>query len=159
MYGNPDELDRLAKQIDQHADEVRKRGADIVAKAAAMQWKSAAADACRRAIGEDRAKLDAVADRLNTAAAALRKHAQEVREKIAEIGRIEHAVTGWFHDQLTNLQRVGHGVESGVRHVLGTSGSSEAPWASWPHQPGNLPPSGDKAWLDVGSFLRKQGVL
>ncbi|HEU5108577.1 MAG TPA: hypothetical protein VFT95_08480, partial [Micromonosporaceae bacterium] len=33
------------------------------------------------------------------------------------------------------------------------------PWRNWPHQPGNLPMSGDKAWLDVGRFMQGQGVL
>lgn len=159
MYGNPDELDRLAKQIDQHAEELRRRASDMVSKAAAMQWKSTAADACRNAIGNDRGTLDSVAERLDQAGTALRKHAQEVREKIAEIGRIEHAVTGWFHDRIHDLERVGKGVESGVEHALGLGGSAGAPWRSWPHQPGNLPPSGDKAWLDVGDFMRRQGVL
>jgi hypothetical protein len=50
-----------------------------------------------------------------------------------------------------------------VGGVLGIGGDPPRPpvppWQNWPHQPGNLPPTGDKAWLDVGTFMRAEGVL
>jgi hypothetical protein len=34
----------------------------------------------------------------------------------------------------------------------------DPPWLNWPFTPQSLPPAGDLRWLDVGAFLRGQGV-
>ena len=169
FYGDPDELDRLAGQIEQRAEEVRKHGKQMVTQAQAMRWKSIAADRCRETIAEDQKKLDATAEKLDNAAAVLRQHAQQLRELIAAIKRIGEAVVNWFNGAIDRFNRA---VESfkdavadmarGVGNALGFGGDSpqppRPPWEGWKYQPGNLPPFGDKQWLDVDQFMRAQGV-
>jgi hypothetical protein len=171
FYGDPDELDRIAAQIEQRADRVRTRAGDMDNQATAMRWKSVAADRCRETVSGDRRDLEDVARRLDEAAALLRGHAQQVREMIAKIKQIEQAVVGWFNSAIDRFNQavdsfkhaVGDVVDS-VGNFLGFGGGDPPeppvpPWQNWPHQPGNLPPSGDKGWLEVGEFMQKQGVL
>lgn len=101
----------------------------------------------------------------------LRKHAAQLRETVAVIKNVEGAVTDWFEGTINEFNQAVKNVESAVGatvdsvgRALGLDGNAPAhqptpPWLRWPYQPGNLPPAGDKAWLDVGDFLRKQGVL
>ncbi len=172
FYGDPDELDRIAGQIEQRADDVRTRAEDMDTKAAAMQWKSIAADRCRETVAGDRKNLDDVARRMDEAAAILRRHAQEVRDTIAMIKRIEESVVGWFNSAIDRFNQAVDRFNRAVSDVVDTVGNflgfggdpqppqpPTPPWQSWPHRPGNLPPSGDKAWLDVGRFMQTQGVL
>lgn len=85
FYGNPDELDHLAVQIGRRAEEVRDHASGMDARAGAMRWKSVAADRARETVAGDRRSLDETAQHLDEAAALLRRHAQDVRETIAEI--------------------------------------------------------------------------
>lgn len=171
FYGDPDELDRIAGEIEKQAEHVRTRGGELDTRAAAMRWKSVAADRCRETVHGDRRNLDEIAQRLDDAAAILRRHAQEVRELIAKIKQIEESVVNWFNGAIDRFNRavdsfrdaVNDAVDA-VGNFLGFGGGAAPqpptpPWQNWPHQPGNLPPSGDKAWLDVGTFMRGQGVL
>ncbi|GAA3008385.1 hypothetical protein [Actinokineospora diospyrosa] len=169
FYGDPDELDRLAARIEQRADEVRTHGATMVRQAAAMRWKSIAADRCREAVAGDRKALDAVATKLDEAAAVLRRHAQQVRELIAAIKRIADAVVNWFNNAIDRFNRavdrfkeVMKDIANAVASGLGISGSPPSPprppWEGWQYQPHNLPAAGDKQWLDVGNFMQARGV-
>ncbi|CRK60441.1 hypothetical protein [Alloactinosynnema sp. L-07] len=169
FYGDPDELDRLAGKIEQRADDVRKHGADMDVQAAAMRWKSIAADRCRETITGDRESLDGTAGKLDEAAAALRRHAQELRELLAAIKRIAEAVVGWFNDAIDRFNRALESFKNMVSDMVDTvtgvfGGGGDAPqaprppWEGWRYQPDNLPPAGDKQWLEVGTFMRAQGV-
>jgi chromosome segregation ATPase len=170
LYGDPDELDRIATQLEQRAEEVRSRGGELATKAEATRWKSTAAERCRETIRGDRSDLERAAKRLDEAAALLRRHAQEVRELLASIKRIEEAVVGWFNQAIDRfnraVERFNAAVESAFQtmgEVLGAGGERpappEPPWGSWPYQPGSLPLPGDKEWLDIGEFMRRNGVL
>ncbi|OLR90878.1 WXG100 family type VII secretion target [Actinokineospora bangkokensis] len=169
FYGDPDELDRLAGQIEQRAEEVRKHGKQMVDAAQAMRWKSEAADRCRETVAGDRKRLDEIADKFDAAAAILRKHAQTVREMIAAIKRIGEQVVSWFNSAIDRFNRAVEGFKQavadmarGVGNALGFGGEQPTPprppWEGWKYQPGNLPPFGDKEWLQVGDFMRAQGV-
>src|SRR5919198_4669589 len=105
LYGDPDELDRIAGEIEKQAERVRTRAGELDSRAAAMQWKSVAADRCRETVHGDRTHLDDVAHRMDEAAGLLRQHAQQVRELIALIGRIEDAVVGWFDSAIDRFNR------------------------------------------------------
>lgn len=169
FYGDPDELERIAGQIEQRADEVRKHGADMVTRATSARWKSVAAERCRATIAADRVALDGTAGKLDEAAAALRGHAQRVRELIAAIKRIGQAVVSWFNQAIDRFnqaverfrQAVASMVDS-VGNALGFGGDApqppRPPWEGWRYQPDNLPPAGDRQWLDVGRFMQAQGV-
>ncbi|RJQ73678.1 WXG100 family type VII secretion target [Pseudonocardiaceae bacterium YIM PH 21723] len=167
LYGNPEELDRIAGRIAARATEVRDRAQDMHSRATGMNWHSASADLARETVLNDRRRLERSADELDAAAAALRKHAQEVRETIAKIQRLEREVKEWFTgaiDRFNNavdefngfLKRVADGVE---RAIDNQPARPLAPWEHWPHQPHSLPPPGDKGWLEVGEFMKRQGAL
>ncbi|HEV8556456.1 MAG TPA: hypothetical protein VGR06_08685 [Actinophytocola sp.] len=170
LYGDPDELDRIATQIERRADQVRCHAGEMESKAATTRWRSTSADRCRETIAADRSKLEQAAERMDGAAALLRQHAQALRELLALIKRTEEAVVGWFNQAIDRFNRaverfqeVVEGVFEKVGEVLGVNGDRPEPptppWRNWPYQPGYLPRAGDKAWLDVGEFMRRQGVL
>jgi hypothetical protein len=107
---------------------------------------------------------------LDEAAAMLRRHAQTVREMIAAIKRITEAVTGWFSSAIDTFNRAVDAFDNAVKDIadgvadaLGFGGGQppqppQPPWSGWKWGPDNLPPQGDKAWLEVGDYLRGQGV-
>ena len=77
MYGNPDELDRIAGEIEKRAESVRTRGTEMTDTARRMQWQSIAAERCRETVDGDKRKLFEAAEGLDGAAAVLRRHARE----------------------------------------------------------------------------------
>jgi uncharacterized protein YukE len=169
FYGDPDELDRIATRIEGRATEVRDHGAAMVTQAEAMRWKSIAADRCRETIAADRTSLDGAAGGLDEAAAALRRHAQELRELIAAIKSIAESVVNWFTGAIERFNQAVESFKNAVRDIangigdaLGFGGDSPTPprppWEGWRYGPDNLPPPGDKEWLEVGKFMRAQGV-
>lgn len=168
FYGDPDELDRLAGQIGRNAEDVRTRGSEMDARARAMRWKSVAADRARETVAGDRRQLEETAHQLDEAATLLRRHAQEVREIIAQITMFEQAVVNWFDSAITAFNRAINEFDNLVsdiaRGVVSWFGGGQPepptpPWQGWPHQPDNLPPPGDKRWLEVGEFMQRRGVI
>ncbi|MFD9699379.1 putative T7SS-secreted protein [Lentzea sp. NPDC059081] len=170
VYGNPDELDRIAGEIEKRAESVRTRGTEMNDRARTMRWQSIAAERCRETVEGDRRKLFQAAEGLDGAAAALRRHAQEVREMIAAIKRIGEAVTSWFTSAVDTFNQAVDAFNNAVRDIangvadaLGFGGGQmprppQPPWTGWKWGPDNLPPQGDKSWLEVGEYLRGQGV-
>ena len=158
MYGDPGELDRLAYRLRRHASEVREHAAEHVRLGQVARWVSSAADSYRDRINRDAVEADRAATDLERAAELLYAHAEEVREKLAEIGRIEQAARTWFEGQARSLMDT-------AEHVVDAAGGlvkrivHDPPWRTWPIGPHNLPASGDMRWLEVGGFLRGQGVL
>jgi len=162
FYGDPDELDRIAATIEGEADRVRGRAAELVTSSESMRWVSVAADRCRALLRADRAALDAGADRLDAAAAALRQHAQRIRELIALIASIMDTVTGWFRDTAATFERaVDNFVDAAadffsdgvVDHFVERPRAPRPPWDGWPFGPNDLPPAGDLRWLEVGRLF------
>jgi uncharacterized protein YukE len=161
FYGDPDELDRLAGQITAAATHVREQAGQARNKASTTQWQSTAANAFRSQVDQDAAALERSADQLDQAAAVLRGHAATVRARIAEIRAIEHAVTDWFGREARALENAANNAWHAVTHPGETIRRliPEPPWHSWPWGPASLPAPGDKEWLEVGQFMRGQGVL
>jgi hypothetical protein len=151
-------LDRIAARLEARAASVRQHAADHQRQGQAARWVSTAAQAYRDRVAEDRAEADRAADAMEHAAAVLRAHAQRVRERIALIARYEADALDWFARQARSLA-------DGVENVIDSAGRvveqlvAEAPWSTWPIGPQNLPAPGDMKWLEVGSFLRRQGVM
>ncbi|MGH3866051.1 MAG: hypothetical protein ACRDQ4_07915 [Pseudonocardiaceae bacterium] len=80
----------------------------------------------------------------------------------------EQAVTTWFdraikefNNAVAEFEDLAENIARGaVRWVTGGQPEPpKEPWRGWPHQPDNLPPSGDKQWLQVGEFMRELGVI
>jgi hypothetical protein len=161
FYGDPDELDRLAGQIAAAAAHVREQASQARSKASATQWQSTAATGFRGQVDQDAAALERSAEQLDQAAAVLRGHAATVRARIAEIRAIEHAVTDWFGREARALEQAANNAWHAVTHPGETIRRliPEPPWQNWPYTPQSLPAAGDKEWLEVGQFMRGQGML
>jgi len=149
-YGDPDQLDRLAKVVEGHAAAIRQATTDQLAAAGRARWVSDSAQDYRDLLDAKCREADRAASGLEAAAAVLRTHARQVRQLLAAIDRIERAVTEWF-------SAVGRKLESLVES--GQSGPVAPPWLDWPYHPGSIPPPGDRRWLDVGRFMRSVGVM
>lgn len=152
-YGDPDVLDAHARRLAADADGVRARARVLDASVARMPWRGEAAEAFRRTVSGDTEHLHRAARELDEAAAALRAHAAEVRERLDEIRALERAVTGWFDDQLRSLQSVARSLGEALWRVV-----DDPPWAGWAWRPSTLPGPGDRAWLEVGADLRARGA-
>ena len=99
-FADPDQLEELAGQIEGKASDVREecgRFADLVAN---VTWQSAGAEDYRGQCDGLRLDLLADADGLDAAAAALRRHAAAVRDRIE-----------WIQDRIADLR---HLAEEGV---------------------------------------------
>ena len=137
---------------------MRHQADDYVRAGQTANWESAAAQEYRDRVAHDSARLHKAADALDDAAAALIAHAQNVRETLAEIARIERVATDWFEDKARALRDEAANAFDAAKRGISIL-IHEAPWKDWPIGPLNLPAAGDKGWLDVGHFLRGQGVL
>jgi hypothetical protein len=152
LYGDPDELDRLAGLLRARATAVRQVADDQLRRAQAARWASVSADSYRDRLVADRAAADRAAEHLEQAAATLQVHAQEVRHLLASIAHAEREITDWFSHKTREL--VG-AIGSAVNHLI----HGEPPWSGWPYTPQSLPAPGSKEWLNASQFMRRQGVL
>ncbi|TKJ25725.1 putative T7SS-secreted protein [Blastococcus sp. CCUG 61487] len=137
LYGDPDALDALAAELGQRAKRVRAAGEDHRMRGDSARWVSDAASAYRRQLATDCASVDAAADGMEEAAELLRRHADEVRERIAAIARAEQAVRGWLAEQ---VQRGGELLED-AGDLLGV-----------------LPDVGADAWRGLAGQLSRRGL-
>jgi hypothetical protein len=133
FYGNPDNLDVLARTVSALADRARGHALWLRRHTAAMAWESSGADAFRRQVDASAETLLHGAIGLDDAASALRTHGQTVRHRLDEIARIETAVARW----LTTV-----------------SGTARASFLA--HH--DLPPSGSHDWLAIEDTLRHHGI-
>ncbi len=137
MYGDPAALDALAAELSQRARSVRGAADEHRHDGLRARWVSDAASAYRRQLATDCAAVEAAADAMDDAADLLRRHADEVRERLAAIARAERAVRAWLADQAA---RVGD-LAGDVGDLLG-----------------RLPEAGADAWRDVSSGLTRLGA-
>lgn len=159
-YGDPDALDAAARQLSADALAVRGRARTIGHRVAAMRWEGEAAAAFARSIAQEADALHRAARELDEAAAALHAHAAEVRARLHRIRVLEDAVSDWFSTQLRSLRAAAEAVTEAVTDPLGAlrRAAADPPWTGWSWRPGTLPASGDRAWLEVGDYLRARGV-
>ena len=159
-YGEPDVLDAHARRLSADAAGVRARAGALDAAVAQLSWQGPASQAFRRSVERDADHLHRAARELDEAAAAMRAHAAEVQARLARIRALEQAVSGWFDDQLRSLQAAARAVADAVSDPLAAVRRvvADPPWTGWAWRPGTLPASGDKAWLEVGDYLRGRGV-
>ncbi|SEL98553.1 hypothetical protein SAMN04515665_12525 [Blastococcus sp. DSM 46786] len=136
-YGDPDALDGLAAELVRRAGAVRAAGEEHRRAGARTRWVSDAATAYRRQQARDCAAVDAAADAMAHAAGLLRRHADEVRARLAAIARAEQAVRSWLEQQAA---RGGDLLEE-VADVVG-----------------ELPEAGAEAWRTVSARLSSAGL-
>jgi hypothetical protein len=159
IYGDPDELDAVARRLTQRAMIVRQHADDHVRRGQAARWVSTSAQAYRDKVAADRIVTDQAAAEMERAAAVLRAHAQDVRERVAMIARYEREATAWFDRQARSLLHRTEDVVTTAGHVIEKAVSGEPPWSRWPFGPLNLPVPGDLQWLEVGQFMRREGAI
>ena len=137
LYGDPAALDALASELSARARAVRLAGAEHRQSAARTQWVSTAASVYRQQLSTDCVEVDAAADRLDETADLLRRHADEVRTRLAAIARAEQEVRAWMAEQAA---RGGELLEE-AGDALGA-----------------LPEAGADAWRQVSGRLSRMGL-
>jgi hypothetical protein len=98
---------------------------------------SEAASVYRRQLATDCAAVDAAADAMDEAADMLRRHADEVRDRLAAIARAEREVRAWLAEQAATVGDLAEDVGSFL---------------------GALPEAGADAWRDVSRRLTRLGA-
>ncbi|WP_456569874.1 hypothetical protein [Blastococcus sp. SYSU DS0539] len=137
MYGDPAALDALADELCGRARQVRVAADEHRREGERARWVSDAATAYRRQLAADCAAVDAAADGMESAAELLRRHADEIRDRLAAIARAEREVRAWLAEQ---ADRGGE--------LLGDVGSVL----------GRLPETGADAWRQASSRLSRLGL-
>ena len=130
-------LDALAAELSQRACWVRTAADEHRREGARARWVSEAASAYRRQLAADCVAVEAAADAMDEAAEVLRRHADEVRERLAAIARAEREVRAWLADQAAQLGDLADDVAGLV---------------------GRLPEAGADAWRSVSSGLTRLGA-
>lgn len=137
LYGDPEALDALASELSQRARAVRAAADEHRREGARARWVSDAASAYRRQLAQDCAQVEAAADGMDHAADLLRRHADEVRHRLAAIARAEREVRAWLAEQAHRAE----GLAVDVGHVLG-----------------RIPEAGADAWREASSRLSRLGL-
>jgi hypothetical protein len=134
FYGDPDELERLARRVRGQALEVRERAVRARAAAHAARWHSVARERFIAEVEDRVRRVEGAADLLGQAADRVDEQAAAVREVLAGIRAAQGAVLGWVAEAKAAAE---YAVAGGVPE---------------------LPPPGDRRWLEVADALRRRGV-
>lgn len=123
MYGEPGKIREVAERLERRASQLRREADALVAAGEQAPWASLAADRMRAAAAERRADLVGVARAYDDAAAAVRRHAALVQQRLDLVAEAQRRV-------LRVLDRIGDAVDLP-----------------------DLPAPGDVGWLDVADSL------
>lgn len=93
MYGDPDQIDALSRTVRIHAEQTDEQSHRVRELARTLPWTGDAGDAFRIRMARRAAACAATRDDLRAAAAALEHHGDEVRALLAEITRLQGAIT------------------------------------------------------------------
>jgi hypothetical protein len=157
FYGDPCELERLGRQVREHAQEVRDRAGRARSAAHAARWHSVARERFIAEVEDRMSHLEGAARRLDEAADRLDEQARAVREALALIRAAQAAVLGWIHDAKAEVERA---AASGLTAVVVAGvelASVLVPGSTGLRIPA-LPSPGDRDWLQVADELRRGGV-
>ena len=89
MYGEPHRIREIAQRLEQRAETLRARAAELESRSDGVAWVSTAADRMREAARERRDELLEVARDYDEAAQKVREHAAEVQRLLDLIASIE----------------------------------------------------------------------
>jgi uncharacterized membrane protein YccC len=157
FYGDPAALERLARQIRDHAREVRERAVRATAAAQAAQWHSVARERFISEV-EDRARrLERAAGQLEEAADRLDEQARAVRDRLDEIRAAQVAVIGWVLEATAEVERAAARGLSSVAVAGVELSSGRVPGSAGLRLP-ELPAPGHLGWLEVAGSLRRGGI-
>ncbi len=160
MYGNPDQIDALAREVRDHAERADEQSHRVRDLGRTLPWTGAAGDGFRIRMARRATACAGVRDDLLAAATALEHHGDEVRALLAEIARLQVAIADWVGsavDVATDLaKRAGEAAGDVAGAVLEVD--SYLPWKGWDFDPRLTPPPGHQGWLELGRKIGAQGV-
>jgi uncharacterized protein YukE len=159
VYGDPAKIEQLANKLRAEAGRAIEQAGQIRTAVDALEWAGSAADAFRERMGKRiKASETAQAD-LMAAADALQRHAERVRELLAEIARLQNTITNWLNNA---IDAAGNAAERAWNAIKDFGGSVDfndfLPWRDWDFNPTITPPPGHKDWLDFGRRLMERGI-
>ena len=157
FYGDPCELERLGRQVRDHAQEVRDRADRATTASHAARWQSVAREHLIAEVENRMKRLQGAARQLDEAADRLDEQAEAVREALAQIRAAQAAVLGWIFEAKAEVERAAvRGLTAVV--VAGVElASARVPGSAGLRIPA-LPIPGDRDWLEVADALRLGGV-
>ena len=160
MYGDPDQIDALARAVRDHAERADEQSHRVRDLCRVLPWTGAAGDAFRIRMARRAAACAGARDDLLAAATALEHHGDEVRALLAEITRLQLAITDWISsavDGAANLaKRAGETAGDVTDTVTGVD--DHLPWKGWDFDPRVTPPPGHQDWLELGRRIGERGV-
>jgi len=160
VYGDPDQIDALARTVRDHAERTDEHSHRVRDLGRVLRWTGVAGDAFRTRMERRAAACATARDDLLAAATALEHHGDEVRALLAEIARLQEAITDWVGvavDGATDLaHREGETARSGADAV--TNLDDYLPWNGCDFDPRITPPLGHQDWLELGRRIGERGV-
>lgn len=151
MYGDTSVIRRQADRMDERAGDLRATARSLSAAAERTHWVSTSGNRMRERVAERRVEVEATAAAYEAAAAALRRHADEVDELKRLIAAIEARVRSLITGAVDRLRDFADSVVDGAKNLVGLGEEPSADdqrLASYA-----APPPGDKSWLDVPDDL------
>lgn len=160
MYGDPARIEALARSLRTEADRAAGQADRIRATVDALEWQGEAADAFRERMGRRIKSCETAQADLVAAADALQRHAEQARALLAEIARLQDAVTGWLNRAIDEAGNAAERAWDAVRDVVGgvVDYLDFLPWRDWDFDPTITPPPGHKDWLDLGRRIMERGI-
>jgi hypothetical protein len=151
VYGEPDQIRRLATRMRERATDLEIRADQLVGAAQDTHWWSTAGGSMRAHAGDLGAEIRATARAYGVAADKIDAHAQEVEERLALIAAIEERVTSMIAGAVDRLRDFADSVVDGAKDMVGLGdGPDPQDERLASYAP---PPPGDRAWLDVPDDL------
>ena len=160
MYGDPAKIEQLAVALRTQATRAGEQ-ADLIRTAVdAVEWRGEAADAFRERMARRIKSCETAQADLTAAADAVQRHAERVRELLAEIARVQEAVTGWLNRAVDEAGNAAVRAWGAIRDLGGAvvDVTGFLPWRDWDFDPTITPAPGHRDWLELGGRLRDRGV-
>lgn len=160
MYGDPDQIDALARAIRDHAGRAEEQSHRVRDLGRILPWTGAAGDAFRARMVRRAAACAAARDDLLAAATALEHHGDEVRALLSEIVRLQVAITDWVGSAVDGAAELAKRAAQTAGNVTGAviEVDDYLPWKGWDFDPRVTPPPGHQDWLELGRRIGARGV-
>ena len=160
MYGDPDQIDALARTVRDQAERTNEHSHRVRDLGRVLPWTGVAGDGFRIRMARRAAACAAARDDLLAAATALEHHGDEVRALLAEIACLQEAITDWVgsavHGAADRANRAGATARSVADAVI--EADDYLPWKGWDFDPRVTPPLGHQDWLELGRRIAERGV-
>jgi len=160
VYGDPDQIDALARTVRIHAEQTDEQSHRVRELARTLPWTGDAGDAFRIRMARRAAACAATRDDLHAAAAALEHHGDEVRALLAEIARLQVAIADWVSSAVDGAVDLAKRAGEAAGNITGAvlEVDDYLPWQGWDFDPRVTPPPGHQDWLELGRRIGARGV-